>query len=328
MLPFAGGNGIRPPEKALFLGAEPHPDLQSWPDLTGWQPGKSLATAWQGAGFRRIDEIPDERWPVVLLLPGKSRDEILAAFAMARDHLAPGGTLIVAMANTIGAGRFEKEFKKATREVVSIQKNKCRVFSATEGEHWDETLFSEWRELGVMKGIQETEFTVRAGLFSSDHVDPGSSLLVENLPTTLRGVVADLGAGWGYLSAEALRRCAGIRRIDLYEADARALECARLNVTSADREIAFHWHDVVVERLPFSYDAIISNPPFHAGRSTEVDLGLAFLKTAITALKKGGELYLVANRQLPYEGELDKGGLVWRSIVENQTYKVLAGRKP
>jgi hypothetical protein len=41
----------------------------------------------------------------------------------------------------------------------------------------------------------------------------------------------------------------------------------------------------------------------------------------------GGRIFLVANRQLPYEAELDELGLVWRKPVEDATYKLLFAEK-
>jgi 16S rRNA (guanine1207-N2)-methyltransferase len=187
---------------------------------------------------------------------------------------------------------------------------------------WHEAIFDEWRELGRRRVIPNTEFAVEPGTFSVDHVDPGSALLAGHLPANLRGNVADLGAGWGFLSDAVLHRCPKVERIDLFEADARALDCARSNLAAHPREIHYHWHDVC-GGLPDSYDAIVMNPPFHTGQATHVDLGRAFLKTAAAALKRGGKLYLVANRQLPYEAVLETSGLAWRSAGENPTYKLL-----
>jgi len=164
---------------------------------------------------------------VVLVLPGKSRDETLAWFAMARDRLEPGGHLVAALPNTAGAGRFEKELSKATGNIHSLQKHKCRAFYATDDGSWDEAVFQKWRELGEPRVIPESEFVTQAGIFSCDHIDPGSQLLADNLPASLRGNVADLGAGWGFLSDALLRRCPNVERLDLFEADARALACAR-----------------------------------------------------------------------------------------------------
>ena len=340
MLAFEGAEGIAMPERALFIGAQPHPALKTWPEVTGWQPLKPLASAWERAGFPRADELPDGKWPLVLVLPGKSRDEALAWFAMARDRLAPGGKLLVAMPNTAGAGRFEKELSKATGHIVSLQKHKCRAFHATEDGAWNEAVFNEWRTLGELREI--SGFTVQAGIFSSDHIDPGSQLLADHLPAHLHGHVADLGAGWGFLSDAVLKRCPKIARLDLFEADARALDCARINLSrhrehierlssppcgaEEEQKIHFHWHDVTTG-IPGIYDAILMNPPFHTGQATDVDLGRAFLKTAATALKRGGKLLLVANRQLPYEAVLETSGLAWRKIAEDKVYKLLFADK-
>ena len=340
MLAFAAVEGIPLPKRALFIGAEPHPAMTKWPEVIGWQPLKPLATAWERAGFSRAENLPDGEWPVVMVLPGKSRDEALAWFAMARNRLEPGGKLVVAMPNTAGAGRFEKELAKATGNIVSLQKHKCRAFHATEDGTWDEQIFSEWLTLGEPREI--SGFTVQAGIFSSDHIDPGSQLLADYLPAHLHGNVADLGAGWGFLSDAALKRCPNIERLDLFEADARALSCARRNLArflpdvvrlssppcylDDEQKVHFHWHDVTTG-LPGTYDAIVMNPPFHTGRATDVDLGRAFLKVAATSLKRGGKLLLVANRQLPYEAALAASGLAWRKIAEDKIYKILFADK-
>lgn len=324
MLAFSPENRLSLPARALFLGAEPHPGLPR--AVLGWQPLKPLADAWDKAGFPRTEDPPDEKWPLVMILPGKSRDETLAWFAIARDRLDSGGTLIAAMPNTTGAGRFEKELASATGNITSIQKNKCRAFHAVNDGSWNEAVFEEWRAFAKPHEIPGSRFTTQAGVFSSDHIDPGSQLLADHLPATLHGVVADLGAGWGFLSDAALQRCTRIERIDLYEADSRALECARKNLAPYKRDIRVHWHDVTAG-LPETYDAILMNPPFHTGQTTDVDLGRAFLSVAATSLKRGGRLFIVANRQLPYEAVLDQLRLSWRKVAEDKTYKLLFADK-
>ena len=326
LLVFAADAGLAVPARALFIGAQAHPELLGWPQVTGWQPLKPLATAWDRAGMARVDELPAGRWPLVLILPNKSRAETLAWFALARERLLPGGRIVVAMSNNSGASRFEKELATATGHVTSLQKHKCRAFHATDDGHWDEGVFLTWSALGGMRAIPDTNFLTQAGVFSSEHIDPGSRLLADHLPASLRGVVADLGAGWGYLSDAVLRRCPRIERLDVFEADSRALDCARRNLAGQTCAINYHWHDVTTG-LPGSYDTIIMNPPFHSGQATDVDLGRAFLTTAIAALKRGGKLLLVANRQLPYEATLEASGLAWRMIAQDQTYKLLFADK-
>ena len=342
LLAFAE-NGPAVPKRALFLGAETHPDLAAWPSVTGWQPFRPKATAWERAGFQRVDE-PSGTWPLVMILPGKSRDETLAWFAKAAELLEPGGTLLVSMPNTAGAGRFEKELSRATGGIHSIQKNKCRAFHAVKSDSWDEALFSEWRALGDRRVIPGTDFVTEAGIFSSDHIDPGSKLLADHLPASLRGKAADLGAGWGFLTDALLKRCPKMESVDLYEADARSLACAEKNLArhmsgiapagdplalesspclmGDETAIRFHWHDVTTG-LPEKYDTILMNPPFHTGQATDVDLGRAFLRVAAASLNRGGKLLLVANRQLPYEAELTALRLSWRKVAEDPVYKLL-----
>lgn len=324
MLAFQGDDSLPIPSRAVFISAQPHPALRPWPDLVGWQPFKPLADAWEHAGFQRIDVFPEAKWPLVIVLPGKSKAETLSWFAGAKDLLEPGGRLLAAMPNTAGAARFEKQLARAAGNITSIQKHKCRAFHATL-DHADESIFAEWRQLGERR--QVSGFTVQAGVFSSDHIDPGSQLLADHLPSDLHGTVADLGAGWGFLSDATIKKCPSILRLDLFETDARALDCARQNLAHHHGEIRFHWHDVT-SGLPGTYDAIVMNPPFHSGQSTDVNLGRAFVHVAANSLNPGGRLFLVANRQLPYEAALSATGLTSRKVAENENYKILFATRP
>jgi 16S rRNA (guanine1207-N2)-methyltransferase len=301
--------------EVLFLGAEPHPDL---PPVTACQPLRPLAVACEKAGMT-ITEKPSGKFSTILFLPGKSKEEVLAGFARAHDQLIPGGVLIVSLANTSGASRFEKELGRAAPLLFSVSKNKCRAFAVSNSEPWNPEILVEWRELASPAVIPDSPFITEPGVFSAKHIDPGSALLAAHLPPSLYGNVADLGAGWGFLSHSALEKSPRISRIDLFEADARALACSRKNVSG---KAAFIWHDVT-SGLPEKYDHIITNPPFHTAQSKDVDLGKAFLTVAAASLKRGGTLHFVANRQLPYEAHLEALGLRSRLIAENHTYKVI-----
>ena len=325
MLAFKSLEAERP-EGILFIGAQTHSALRVQRGLIGWQPLKPLADAWDKAGFARSDALPEGEWKWVMVLPQKSRDETLLWFSLARERLAKGGKLLVAMPNTAGAGRFEKELARATGNIESIQKNKCRAFIAADDGSWNDALFAEWRKLAHGHKIAGADFVTQPGIFSSAHIDPGSQLLVQHLPKNLHGRVADLGAGWGFLSAFALDACSGITHMDLYEADARALDCARINLTRHANKTDFHWHDVTTG-LSQSYDAILMNPPFHIGQTTDVDLGRSFITSAVAALRRGGKLLLVANRQLPYEVFLASQSLAWRKVAEDPTYKIIFAEK-
>ena len=128
-----------------------------------------------------------------------------------------------------------------------------------------------------------------------------------------------------------MRRCPDVTAIDLYEAEQRAQQPARLNLDKAMRDCAsevaldFLWHDVT-HGLPRRYDVIVSNPPFHQSRADQPELGQAFIAAAADALSETEQLWLVANRHLPYEAMLGARFTDIRKIVEQDGFKVIAAK--
>jgi 16S rRNA (guanine1207-N2)-methyltransferase len=280
----------------------------------------------------RVDEPGDgEQFPLVLLLPPRQRDEARAAFARALQCLALGGTVLAAMPNTDGAKSGESDLAMLAGAVKHLSKHKCRVFWSTPvSTDINQVLLAEWLKLDEPRATADG-YISRPGLFAWNRIDRASALLAEQLPTDLRGRVADLGAGYGYLGAQVIARCAGVTAIDLYEAEARALEPARINLENARQasarklEVAVRWHDVT-RGLPQKYDAIVSNPPFHQGRADLPALGQAFITSAADALLPDGSLWLVANRHLPYEALLTQRFREVRAVTVQDGFKVIESR--
>jgi len=270
----------------------------------------------------------DEVFPLVLILPPRQRDEARALFARAVRHTAPGGTVLASMPNAEGAKSGEADLAKLVGTVQHLSKHKCRVFWSTPGVAGvDQPLLNEWLALDAPRQTADG-YSSRPGLFAWDRIDRASALLAAQLPDDLQGRVADLGAGYGYLATQVIARCPQVKAIDLYEAEARALAPARLNLQRAQREcgreldVSVHWHDVT-RGLPQRYDAIVSNPPFHQGRADLPELGRAFITTAADALHADGRLWLVANRHLPYEAILTARFHNVRSVVVQEGFKVI-----
>lgn len=277
------------------------------------------------AGFAPVERL-DGRFALVLLLPGRQTEEVLADFARGLDLLEPGGSLVCAMPNALGGARFARLLGEAAGGVDALSKRKCRAFRAVRRQP-DPPPLDAWRALGALRPGPEGRFLTRPGLFSWDRVDPGSRLLAETLPPELAGRVADLGAGWGWLADAVLRRCPAVRALDLYEADRGALDAARRNLDGAAAALAFRWHDVTAGLPAGLYDAVVTNPPFHEGRAARPELGQAFIAAAAGGLRRGGRLWLVANRNLPYERTLSAHLADIAVAAERDGFKVLTGRR-
>ena len=271
---------------------------------------KPFAEALERSGLDVAEPEEGARFPLVLILPPRQRDEARALYARAAWHLAAGGTVAAAVANNEGARAGEGDFRQLFGSAQVLSKHHCRVFWSTPAaDAIDVGLLAQWQGLDRPRPVGDGRQVSRPGLFAWNRIDAASALLAAHLPATIGGRVADLGAGYGYLAIELLQRCAAITAIDLYEAEARALEPARINLENALAEFGrmvpfeLHWHDVA-RGLPRRYDAIVSNPPFHQGRADQPELGIAFIETAARALEPQGRFFMVANRHLPYEATL------------------------
>ncbi|OOG55714.1 16S rRNA methyltransferase [Rhodanobacter sp. B05] len=330
-VPFETGELALPADgRALFLRARAGVRLREMA-RPGWLCEQSFlpfADELARNGLRVGEPEPGERFSLVMLLPPRQRDEARALFVRALNLLAPGGTLLASMANTEGAKSGEADLARLTGGAQHLSKHKCRVFWSTPGvTSIDQALLAEWLVLDAPREIADGHVS-RPGLFAWDRVDRASALLAGHLPPDLHGRVADLGAGYGYLAGQVIARCPRVAAIDLYEAEARALEPARINLARAQRAcgrevaVALHWHDVT-RGLPQRYDAIVSNPPFHQGRADLPELGRAFITSAADALVPDGRLLLVANRHLPYEAVLGQRFREVRTLVTQEGFKVI-----
>lgn len=334
MQPFITGQVAWPAAPALFLRARDGAALRAQAPRRlvceqGFRPAFDVL---QRAGFavRAPGEVAQgEAFPLVLLLPPRQRDEARALFAGAFDRVAPGGIVVAAIANDAGAKSGQADFEALFGRAAVLAKHKCRVFRATRGDGADAALAARWRTLDAPRPILDGRYTSRPGVFAWDRIDAASALLAEHLPATLSGHGADLGAGWGYLSCEVLSRCSGVAVLDVVEAEARALDCARANLAPFRGRVAldFLWHDATAG-LPRRYDFIVTNPPFHAlPGEARPDIGRAFIAAAAGALKPGGALWLVANRQLPYEDALGTRFASVRIVAQRDGFKVVEAVK-
>jgi len=334
MLPFASGRLPWPEGGALFLRARSGSPLAQHPlaGLVCEQSFRPDAEALERAGYvvRPGETDGQAHYPLVLVLPPRQRDESRALLARAIASTAPQGIVVASATNNEGARSAEADLARLAGPVETLVKNKCRVFwtSPLNGAA-DSRLAAQWLSLDAVRPIAQGRFLSRPGIFAWDRIDPASQLLAEHLPGDLHGHAADLGGGFGFLSVELLQRCPKITALDVYEAEGRALEVARLNIAAhaPHAAVTFKWHDVTAG-LPRRYDVIVTNPPFHTqNRADRPDIGRRFISVAAAALNPGGSLWLVANRHLPYETVLADSFARVRKVAERDGFKIIESVK-
>ena len=294
-----------------------------------WQTYKPLADELARLGYDPLAE-PEPPLTLAVVFATKHKEEVLFHLALAAEGLAEGGSLIASAANDLGAGSLEKRCAELFGGVESYSKHKCRVIRARkDSARLDRGLLDAWQRAGELSVMPGTGLYSRPGLFSWKAIDAGSRLLAGQLPDDLAGRGADLGAGYGYLSRELLARSPRIAELHLFEAEEKALGAAARNLEgrAGNAALHFHWADVTAGLPDRGLDFVVMNPPFHAGRESLSSLGRAFVRAALEALRPGGRLFMVANRHLPYEGEIDATGGRVESRSEAGGFKVIKAAK-
>ncbi len=238
--------------------------------------------------------------------------------AQTLEHTSPGALISVDGDKTDGIESILKELKRRFGGVESYSKAHGKLVWFKHPDVMPD--ISDWIDVTY---LYPNGWVTRAGVFSADGPDQGSKALASALPV-LTGKVADLGAGWGYLSGEALKS-ETITELHGFEADFHATECAKHNVRDARAQ--FHWSDVLsLEENGF--DVVISNPPFHTTRKPDTTLGSAFIHKAADMLKPKGALWMVANRNLPYEATLAARFRRFDVISQSGGFKVISANTP
>lgn len=305
-LPSTGGIAIYRPRMGDDLSALPRDRVTV---LTGFKPDYD-----HFAGSYSVT--PSAPYAAAIVCLPRSREAGRALIAQAAAEVAPGGWVAVDGQKTDGIDTALKDLRGRVELSESLSKAHGKLASFTV-----ETDLSDWRAAPH----RVDGFQTLPGIFSADGPDRGSVLLAAALPAKLGGKVADLGAGWGFLAAEILKR-PGVKRLDLVEAEADALDCAKINVT--DPRGRFHWADATSWRPETLLDLVVMNPPFHTGREADPALGAAFIWAARRMLAPDGDLWLVANRHLPYDAVLSDCFLDVKDVVGDSGFRVIHATKP
>ena len=163
-------------------------------------------------------------------------------------------------------------------------------------EHYfSETPGSEYRqkEITVTINDREVTLTTAGGVFSPDHIDQGTAVLLDHLhEAPAGGDILDLGCGWGPI-ALALASHSPKSTVWAVDVNQRSLE---LTAANAKRMGLVNIKCVTPDQVPadLSFSGIWSNPPIRIGKDALHELLLNW----IPRLQNDAEAYLVVQKNL------------------------------
>jgi 16S rRNA (guanine1207-N2)-methyltransferase len=244
------------------------------------------------------------------------------ALAQALRALRPGAQLTVMAPKDAGGGRLTGDLAGFGVAAAAQSKRHHRICTITRPDQL--TGLSEAITAGGPQAIPGSHLWSQPGLFSWDRADPGSLLLLEYLPQ-FKGLGADFGCGYGLLSGIILLT-KGVTHLTMIDIDGRAIQAVTRNVKP--QRAAALWADIrTTAAIPANLDFVVMNPPFHTGGAEDRALGSAFIVKAAAVLKPGGELWLTANRHLPYEPVLAANFSAVEQIAQAHGFKVYRATK-
>jgi len=184
------------------------------------------------------------------------------------------------------------------------------------------------RRITVTLAGREIELTTAAGVFSPDHVDVGTSVLLANTPPPPPGGhLLDLGCGWGPISLS-LAIAAPHATVWAVDVNERALDLVRRNAAELrlDNVNAVTPDDVPAD---VRFRTIRSNPPIRVGKSELHDL----LERWIPRLDERADGWFVVSRNLGADSlqrwlatTFDDGYSVYRATT-GRGFRVLKVRR-
>ncbi len=286
---------LKPPSGCLFPPGTNRIDDRYWHP---WYPEHERLSqeGWKPAEPGELER----QWAQLALFGGKQKEENRTLVRAALARCPPQGQLLFIVPNDYGSRSYGKLLAGLGEVRAEEIGRRSRLFVLAPKEQ------ASPEEHPLVPVLQNSEgYWSTPGLFSWKAADRGSALLAQILgEQKLRGPVADLGSGWGYLAT----RLPADLPITLFEADQRGHTAAQKNLP--DRSVAYRWCDLTEPNLlpkgeTHRYATVITNPPFHTSRQSEPVLGAAFTATAHRLLKRNGQLFLVGNSHLPYRAVLE-----------------------
>lgn len=276
----------------------------------------------QSAGINTVykaifDKADVEQATLLVYYWPKVKEEALFQLTQLLSIISENTEILIVGENRVGVRSIENRFP----EILTVQKidtaKRCSLYYAKLNSvpHFD--IESYWKSYALPNGKMHHALP---GVFSRDHLDSGSRLLINSfLPegkkvpgyknpkhtlaflstTQLKADVLDLCCGAGVIPLSLSENFPNINWT-LADSQAQSIESAKRNLNDIHLQAKIIASDIFSE-VEGKFDMIISNPPFHDGKQTDYAITERLISAAPKHLRDFGALRIVANGFLPYE---------------------------
>jgi 16S rRNA (guanine1207-N2)-methyltransferase len=314
------------PETALLINP-PQDDLAS-NISTAWTVASfsyGVDATYKKAGFttQSITELPAEKFSSIYIFLPKAKARLRYIIDYACNCLEAGGEIFFIGENKGGIKSLAKSIKD---EFVKVDKLTTGKHSAIVAAVEPTSINAFDLDTYFIQQENELGLTLNAlpGVFSQDHIDKGTQVLLANLPRKIKGRILDFGCGAGVIGAHVSKHFE-FEEIEMIDDDLLAVKSAQQTIKTNDMAMTecFPSDGLENANMEERYTWIISNPPFHQGVKTHYNVTEKFLTQVKDYLKLSGKLLIVANEFLNYEVTLKEHFKGVTVLANERGYKVI-----
>lgn len=314
------------PEQALLINP-PQDDLSSNipSEWTVASFSHAVNTVYERSGFKTlpVTELPSDKFDTIYIYLPKAKARLKYIIDYACNCLAQDGEIFFIGENKGGIKSLAKSIKDDFEKVDKLTSGKhSAIVAAVNPTTIPEFKLDNYYE--VQKNELGLNLKALPGVFSQDHIDKGTQVLLDNLPRKIKGRILDFGCGAGVIGAYVSQNCE-FEEIEMLDDDYLAVKSCQKNIEDNKIELTECVASNGLEKADQEerYTWIISNPPFHQGVKTNYNVTDAFLRQVKDYLKLSGKLLIVANEFLNYESIL-KESFKGVTVLKNERgYKVI-----
>lgn len=266
-----------------------------------------------------LGDLPGKYRTVLMRVP-KSLDLFELYLRQASIHLAEGGSIACGFMTKYFTSNLLEVSQKYFAQVKQSQAHrKARLLILSEprtrnNEQLIHCIEAPWGQI-----LQQ-----HYGVFSSGHIDYASQFLINNLKVDSKeSQVLDLASGNGVLAA-AILQANPISNLTLVDDSWLAIQSSLLNLPQ--QATRFVWDDTLEQLDRQAFDLIVTNPPFHFGHETNIEVPLSLFAQASQCLRPNGRLVIVANRHLNYAIHLKRMFYSVSVLNENEKFIIYESR--